>query len=480
MMRSGGPSMLLDAASPALPSAATAAENSDSRSAGLRAIETLTLVIFWLLIMEGVLRKWVAPNFSHELFFVRDPFVLLVYWFALRAGVFKKPDPFLVTGLIFAAIALPLALAQSMSIGDQRIGTVLVYGWRQYFLFLPLPFVIARTMSERALWRFARHTFIAIILTAPLMFLQFHSPADSVINRGAAEDESLQFKSFDLINGLIRPSGFFTTNLGVVNLETAALAVLLGVMFTTPARRRIKLPLLLLTAAAVATCLAFSGARGAFAAAALVLMSALVAGLLVRDAGTRLRAILIPTILLVGGAVLYPILFPDAFNAIVDRATAAADPGESGVGLYGFIRRGLYAAVDFMNLTGRAPILGYGLGLGGNGRSFLGQSGEDLLQGAYAESDWARHIVDLGPIVGVLFIIYRVALTIALIRRTVQAGFRGRDPLPLLLFGYVGIGVFFGQLTGHGTVGGFLWLYLGVTLASCRIALERRADEGTS
>ena len=38
--------------------------------------------------------------------------------------------------------------------------------------------------------------------------------------------------------------------------------------------------------------------------------------------------------------------------------------------------------------------------------------------------------------------------------------------------GYVGIGLFYGQLTCHGTAGGFLWLYLGVRLATCHVAME--------
>ena len=44
-----------------------------------RKIETLVLVIFWLLLMEGAIRKWVAPQYAQYLFFVRDPFLLLVY-----------------------------------------------------------------------------------------------------------------------------------------------------------------------------------------------------------------------------------------------------------------------------------------------------------------------------------------------------------------------------------------------------------------
>jgi hypothetical protein len=466
--------MLVDAPMPTLAAAqamAPAAEEAASQPAA-RAIQKLVLVIFWLLIMEGALRKWVAPGFSHILFFVRDPFVLLVYWYALRGGLFKGSGPFLTVGLIFAALAPLLALAQISSIGDSRMGAVAVYGWRQYFLYLPLPFVIARALNQQFLWKFARHVFLATILTAPLMFVQFHSSPASVINRGAAEDEALQFKSFDLLGDRIRPSGFFTSTVGVGNLVPSAFALLLGAWLTPAIRRGVKTPILLLTAAAIASCLAQSGSRGAFVATALVVLASLFVGLLIPDGGTRTRALVIPGVLLGVGAVLYPILFPEAFATMLARATTS-DTFGTGVGQYGIIGRALYETIDFVSLMGDAPLVGYGLGLGGNGRTFLGTESDFLLQNAYAESDWARHIIDLGPLLGVLFILYRIALTFDLFRRTVQATVRARDPVPLLLFGYVGIGVFYGQLTGHGTVGGFLWLFLGVTLASCRIAMER-------
>jgi hypothetical protein len=470
--------MLVDAPSPALSGrfAGAAVEQAVSRPAVLRTIERLTLIIFWLLIMEGSLRKWVAPQLANVLFFIRDPFVLAVYWVALRGGLFKQIDPLLKIGLVFAGIAPILALMQIANVGDSRIGAIVAYGWRQYFLYLPLPFVIARAFDRSSQWRFARHAFIAVVLTAPMVFAQFHSPAGSVLNRGSADDEALQFKSFDLIGEHIRPSGFFTTNVGVVQLIPSTLALLLGAWLTPARRRSIRLPMMVLAAGGIVTCLAFSGSRTAFVYTSLVFISCLLAGLLVRDGKTRMRALGTPAILIAAGVVLYPILFPDAFQAMTERVLSSDTFGQESGGL-GIFGRALYETVDFMHLMGTAPVVGYGLGLGGNGHTFLGQAGEALLQGAYAESDWTRHIVDLGPAIGLLFILYRIGLTLEVFRRCVQATIRGRDPVPILLFGYIGIGVFYGQLTGHGIVGGFLWIYLGVTLASCKIAMESKVAE---
>lgn len=465
------------AAAPVVPGAVTRDDaQEDARHRAARTIERLTLIIFWLLILEGSLRKWVAPHYSHLLFFVRDPFVLLLYWQALRSGAFKGAGPWFVIGLAFAAIAPLLALAQVVTIGDFRIATVIAYGWRQYFLYLPLPFALASVASEEFLWRFARHAILATALTAPLMFVQFHSPAGAVINRGTAEDEALQFKSFDLYDGRIRPSGFFTSNVGVVNLVPSTLALVFAAWLTPADRRRIRMRTLVLAAAATASCLALSGARGAFASVALVVLASFLVGTVVAQPSIRARALLVPTALFALGAVLYPVLFPEAFSTMAQRVAAAGPIGPGGAG-QGMLGRVIAGATDFIPLMERAPLIGYGLGLGGNGRTFLGQESGQLMQDVYAESDWSRHMVDLGPIVGLLFILYRIGLTASLFRRCLLASARFADPFPLMIFGYVGIGVFYGQLTGHGTVGGFTWLYLGLALASCRIARERDSGE---
>src|SRR3954462_9877479 len=45
---------------------------------------------FFLLIFEGVFRKWLLPQFSDVLLIVRDPVVLLIYLLAIKARVFPR------------------------------------------------------------------------------------------------------------------------------------------------------------------------------------------------------------------------------------------------------------------------------------------------------------------------------------------------------------------------------------------------------
>ncbi len=437
-----------------------------------RRIVRLVMILFWLLVLEGALRKWVAPQYSRWLFFIRDPFLLVLYWYAFRAGVFREASGMLHAGLLFALLAIPVALAQSVTFGDSRLLPVIAYGWRQYFLYLPLPFVIAATFRTQDLYRFAHHAFVAVVLMAPLLLLQVASPGSSVVNRGIADDEALQFQSFAFTGGGIRPSGPFTSTVGVKELIASAAALLFAVWLMPARARKIRLPWIVIAACSLAVCIALSGSRAAFVHVFIVVLSAMALALVNGNSALRLRAVVIPLLLCVVVAVLYPLVFPAAFEAMLDRV-AEAHAVESRFSSLGILGRSLYEFVDFFRMLGQAPPIGYGLGLGGNGRTFIADTQSIVLDDIYAESDWTRHIVDLG-ILGAMFIVYRVVFVGSLLVQVVRATRHSGSSFPMLLFGYVGIGLLVGQLTGHGTVGGFLWLLTGVCMASCRLALERR------
>ena len=438
-----------------------------------RTLENLVITLFWLVVLEGALRKWVAPQYARYLFFLRDPVMLLVYWQALRLNALRNMGPLLRTGVVFSFVAILLAFVQSITFGDARLLPVLAYGWRQYFFYLPLPFIMAATLNEASLIRFARHAFLAVMVNLPIVLLQRVSPASAVINRGIADDVALQFQSFAFTGGGIRPSGTFTTTVGVKELIASSAALLFGVWLTPPARRRMGNLFLIVSAAALAMCLAVSGSRAAFVHVSIVLLAALALGFISRSSAVRARAVLIPLVLVGSGVILYPIVFPDALRDMLQRVSEAqaAEMRFSSLGIFG---RALYEYVDFFSLMGQSPIAGYGLGLGGNGRTFISAGAITPLGIPYAESDWSRHIVDLGPLIGVMFIVYRLCWVGWLAARSWRVTRLVDRAFPLLLFGYVGIGLLNGQLTGHGTVGGFLWIFLGLAMTACRMPAARR------
>ena len=47
-------------------------------------LKRLIIFFFFYMILEGVIRKWVLPNFSNEIYFVKDIFLIIIYTIALK------------------------------------------------------------------------------------------------------------------------------------------------------------------------------------------------------------------------------------------------------------------------------------------------------------------------------------------------------------------------------------------------------------
>src|SRR5713226_3418491 len=53
-------------------------------------VRRLIWLYFWLLLIEGALRKWVLPTYSNPLLLIRDPVVIAIYLLAIPAKVFPR------------------------------------------------------------------------------------------------------------------------------------------------------------------------------------------------------------------------------------------------------------------------------------------------------------------------------------------------------------------------------------------------------
>src|SRR5207244_7412191 len=53
-------------------------------------VRQLIWLYLWLLVIEGALRKWVMPRYSNPLLLVRDPVLLVIYFYTLRAHIFPR------------------------------------------------------------------------------------------------------------------------------------------------------------------------------------------------------------------------------------------------------------------------------------------------------------------------------------------------------------------------------------------------------
>ena len=178
---------------------------------------------------------------------------------------------------------------------------------------------------------------------------------------------------------------------------------------------------------------------------------------------------------------LYPLVLPEGYAALTERWTAA-DKAESRTFSLGVFGRALYGLVDFVNLFDQVPLLGYGLGYGSNASITLKAEVDGVMPGFLAETDFTRHMVDLGPVLGMLYIAFRLVLTAWLAAMVIRVTRLVSDPTPLVLLSFVAVVVSHGQVTGQGTINVYAWLFTGVLIAACntaRVAAPRPAAAPT-
>lgn len=423
----------------------------DRREKARLRIVSLIFIIYWLLIFEGALRKWAFPEFEKILFFIRDPFVLLVYWFAFRNRFFPKKSWLLIGAILLGVLMTPVIVIQTMTLNLNPL--IMFYGWRNYFFYVPLAFVIGECFKTTDLVRMVRQSLIVAIPMAVLVYFQFLSPPDSFINKAVTKDAFI----FKVSGDIVRTTGTFTFTAGHSLFVGSIVAMLMIVWLIPAGSRPIKRTVLWLATGAAATMIALSGSRTVFFLVALSLLGLITAGMLIHR--LRARAIWIPAMLSVIGAVIFIFAFPTAFEAMSQRqADAAMQEGST-------VTRAFSSFYNFVDVLPEAPNIGYGLGFGTGGGSSLATG---LAQFTLAEDEWSRIILEIGPFLGFLYILFRVALVSSLLLRSIKEARNANNPLPLILLSFIGMPLLNGPITMQGTINGYGWIFCGFCLAAIK------------
>jgi hypothetical protein len=151
-------------------------------------------------------------------------------------------------------------------------------------------------------------------------------------------------------------------------------------------------------------------------------------------------------------------IYVEVFSSRWDMAA-----GNSTNSMYGStVGRALGEYLEPFKIAATTPLLGYGVGLGTVG-------GARLTTGEYtfllAESELARCVLELGPILGFAFIAWRLWLAVKLVSESWRNFLNVNDPLAWLIAGATFIGVINGQW-GPATQLGFSVFGAGLTLAA--------------
>ncbi len=417
-----------------------------------RIIRALIWAYFWLLIMEGALRKWLFPQFSNPLLVIRDPVALAIYFFSLRARVFPRNAWVVILFLIGVLSAIATFIQLSPYLDPTKIAAVCAYGIHSNFFHLPLIFVMAKVLRLEDVKKFGWWTLALLVPMTLLMVAQFRAAPDALVNRTAGGEGEMMMSAL----GKVRTAGPFSFVIGVVAYFALATAYLLWAVLKPGIYKNW---LLAASGISLVIGIAVSGSRSVVGACAVVLASLGVVFVLRRDAINRFGQVLLVTLVL-GLVVSRVPIFREGLNVLTTRFNEVAEQSEQSVAR-GLIGRVFAGFGESAFVFGKAPLFGYGLGVGTN-------AGANILTGhntfLLTEGEWSRVLLESGPVLGLAYILWRWALT-AKIGWMCLKSVRLGNLLSLFLFSAGFFSMLNGQF-GQPTILGFAVFTLGLTLAA--------------
>jgi hypothetical protein len=430
-----------------------------------RVILRLIFALYWLLIFEGALRKWLFPSQANVIFFIRDPIVILIYFLSIKCGLWPKKNKLFSYAMALGCFGAILIAAQAL-IYDFPLA-ILVYGWRNYFLYIPLIFIIASVLDRQGLMRLCRHTLLASIPVAFLVYGQFYSPVNSFINRSVVP--GVFFGNYGARgSSVIRATGTFTFFHGH-QLYVASLVVFLFLAWIfRKSRWSLKGVFLYAATCAVAVIFALDYTRMPMILGVLIVLGVLFSAVFIKDRSLRARLILVPLILLSIEIAVMTKVFTLANHLRWRRIAEAQDTTPR-------LKRLIMAFIDPLM---HVPFYGYGIGLANRAADgmvyqpnrklnvpVLGCKNVSEILSRY-EEEWSRIIIEAGPILGLLYIAFRIWLVLALGLNALRSLRLSQDPPASFFFAFIAVIILFWYINHIGSVHGYAFIFAGFCLAA--------------
>ena len=418
----------------------------------VQSVRLLIWIYFTLLMFEGTLRKWIFPEISDPLLLVRDPVLVVIYICAIMSGVFVL-NYYTLAIYVLGAISF----VTGVTVGSQNI-IVTCYGFDSMFFHLPLIFIIPRVMMSSDVVKVGRAVLLLTVPMAVLMVVQFRASPTAWINCGAGGGIGAQIGG---ALGKIRPPGFFTFVTGAAQFLALATVFVIYGFWRNNRRDRV---LLLVAGLAVTVAAAVSTSRLALGGIGTVFVMVGIVILFERRGLGKFGQLLVPLGIIMMIATNMDV-FKEGKHVFEVRLEEAGDLGSGVLGTASNWSSRVFS--DFYGgylAVNTAPILGAGLGVGTN-------VGARLLSGKYgfllAEGEWARVVLELGPILAAPYLLLRVLICVQLFKAAAVNARRG-NALPMLLFGSCALLITSGQFSQTSTLG-FAVLGAGLSLAAGNI-----------
>jgi hypothetical protein len=415
-----------------------------------------------LVVLEGAIRKWVAPGAASYVYFAKDFLILGVYSGFLRDPTRRRLHAAVAPGI---EVALGIAAAITLlQIFNPQLPSPLVgvLGFKAYFLYVPLLWVVPaafRTADELKGWM--RRYLLLSIPVGALAAAQFFSSADSALNTYArGGTETADIITFGAVER-VRVTGTFSFITGYSSyLQVISLLALSALTLRS---WRFRGSLMTYAGFAITVMgMLMSGSRGPVFLMILILPIYWVFGV-ARAGGVPaigrflLGAGLVASIVNVVGA--------DAVSAFRARAAGSSDVAG----------RILLPFINPLRILPDIGLMGYGTGATHQMAEVVAPSlfPYSWLEGHHYEDEPSRVMVELGPVGFLAFFAARlglVALAMAALFRV-----RGQLERAIVLSSLL---LFLAQLTGgvvfNVTAGVYYWFFGGLLFLALRLDRESR------
>ncbi len=413
-------------------------------------IKYLIWLYLFLLVFEGALRKWMLPAFSDPLLIIRDPLALLIYVVAYQKIPKSVINPYTITVIVIGCISFATTLA--LGHGNMFVS---VFGLRTLILHIPIIFVIAYHLDREDVIQIGKAFLLISIPMTLLLILQFNTPQSSFVNRAPGGTYGASITG---ALGKYRPPGTFSFITGVVQFYTLCIGFLMSHFLE---RKYLPMWIAAIVSGALLIAIPISISR------TLMLNTAIVAILafygVYRAGGSMKFVIRFVVVGAIGFAVATQF---DSFDEAIEASSARWEnsTGEQQGGFQEAIVERFFGELTrpLRNISS-AKFFGEGIGIGT-------QAGAKLLTGErgflVGEGEWERLIFEMGALLGLIVIAYRVILTYKLASMAHKT-LGQQNLLPWLMFATSALLVFNGQW-GQPTTLGFTMVGAGFTLAAMK------------
>lgn len=353
-----------------------------------------------------------------------------------------------------------ICLLLSLIIGHQNI-YVGLFGWRIYFFYFPMMFIIGRLLNRDDLMRITRFILYVSIPMTILVLLQFYSPQSAWVNRGVGGN--MEGAGFSGALGYFRPPGTFSFISGYVSYQCVVGCLLFYYLISNKTlEKRYQIPAYLL---AVMTCcylisIPTSISRTHFFQSCVFLTFAFFGAM----QNGRMRKLYLRFLTLGVFVVLIVLISGIADTQLEAFMARFESANESEGGLNGTLGNRYGGAFLRGLFNFELPLFGYGIGLGTHVGAYI-MGGDMFSFGFNGEEEWSRVTGECGLPLGWIILGVRLFLSLAILYKSYKCLKNKHDLLPWMLSSAMVLSVPQGQW-GFPTNLGFCIFLGGLSLSA--------------